>query len=134
MDYRLISLKKINDERGQLIFGESSREIPFEIKRFYCIIDAPANSRRGFHAHKNLKQCLICLKGNCDIIIDDGKNRRTISLAKPDDGLIIEGEVWRELHNFSHDCVLLVLADEFYDPDDYIHDYPEFIRRKNGKK
>ncbi|MCO7051663.1 FdtA/QdtA family cupin domain-containing protein, partial [Proteus terrae] len=81
---------------------------------------------RGFHAHKKLKQLAICLKGSCDFIMDDGKKREKITLTSPDVGLIIDAMQWHEMHNFSEDCIILVLADDVYDESDYIRDYETF--------
>jgi len=124
--HKLINFQIFGDERGSLISLESFKNIPFEIKRSYYIFQTSPNVSRGMHAHKNLKQVLIALSGNCEIIIDDGKNKDKISLNCPSQGLYIEGLVWREMQNFSSDCVLLVLADDYYNEEDYIRDYNKF--------
>ena len=84
--------------------------------------------RRGFHAHIDLKQMAICVKGSCTFILDDGISRKEIKLNSPNQGLLIEGLIWREMHSFSPDCVLVVLASEHYDEDDYIRDYNTFLK------
>lgn len=84
--------------------------------------------RRGFHAHKNLKQILFCVKGSCSIHLDDGNEEIEICLDKPYQGLLIADHIWREMYDFSEDAVLMVLASEYYDEDDYIRDYHEFLK------
>ena len=116
------------DDRGQLIALESlSDEIPFEVKRVYYIYDTTPGTVRGKHAHKELKQVLICVSGACTIECEapDGSKCQH-RLDWPDRGLLIEGLVWREMKEFSKDAVLLVLASEHYDETDYIRDYNKF--------
>ena len=115
------------DERGSLIALESLKNIPFEINRVYYIFDTKQNIRRGFHAHKNLQQVLIALSGSCKILLDDGKNKQEVFLDSPSDGLLIKDCIWREMFDFSYDCVLLVLASEYYNEKDYIRDYDKFL-------
>jgi dTDP-4-dehydrorhamnose 3,5-epimerase-like enzyme len=124
--HKLINFQIFGDERGSLISLESFKNIPFEIKRSYYIFKTSPNVSRGMHAHKNLKQVLIALSGKCEIIIDDGKIKNKILLNSPSQGLYIEGLVWREMQNFSSDCVLLVLADDYFNEEDYIRNYNEF--------
>lgn len=116
------------DERGQLVALEECRDIPFEIKRVYYLYDTGENIRRGFHAHKNLKQILVCVKGSCKILLDNGKEKETVLLDKPYEGLYVTSNMWREMYDFSSDAVLLVLASELYNEDDYIRDYNEFLK------
>jgi dTDP-4-dehydrorhamnose 3,5-epimerase-like enzyme len=132
MSVNLISFKTLGDERGSLIALEENYNTPFAIKRVYYIFDTKEGVRRGFHAHIDLKQIAICVKGSCTFVLDNGKNREEIVLDSPDSGLLIEGLVWREMYNFSPDCVLLVLASEHYDEDDYIRDYDKFLELANG--
>ena len=117
----------IGDNRGSLIALETFQNIPFDIKRVYYIFDTLSGVSRGFHAHQNLQQVLICVKGSCRILLDDGKHKENIILNSPQTGLLIEDLVWREMHDFSEDCVLLVLASEYYDESDYIRDYDNFL-------
>lgn len=117
----------IGDNRGSLISIESKIDIPFEIKRLYYIFGNKNNIRRGFHAHKNLQQLLIAVAGSCKILLDSGQNREEILLDSPSKGLLIKNCVWREMFDFSADCVLLVLASEHYDEKDYIRDYNKFL-------
>lgn len=121
------------DDRGQLVALESTHEIPFEIKRVYYIYDTLAGVHRGFHAHKKLKQLLICVSGSCKILLDDGKNKEIVVLDKPYEGIFVQSNIWREMYDFSPDAVLLVLASELYDESDYIRDYKEFLRYVNGE-
>ena len=95
----------------------------------YYIYHTEQGVSRGYHAHKNLKQVAICVAGKCRMVLDDGKNREEVWLDCPTKGLVIEELVWREMHDFSEDCVLIVLASEHYDESDYIRDYEDFIRR-----
>lgn len=118
----------IGDSRGSLIALETFKNIPFDIKRVYYIFDTLSGVSRGFHAHLNLKQILICVKGSCHILLDDGNNKDNIILDNPQTGLLIESLVWREMHDFSEDCVLLVLASDYYDESDYVRDYKKFIK------
>lgn len=122
---KLIDLPDFSDERGGLVAIESNQSIPFEVKRLYYIFST-INKPRGFHAHINLKQIAICLKGSCRFVLDDGHSKEEIILDSPTQGLIIEGLTWREMHDFSEDCVLLVLANEHYDEGDYIREYDNF--------
>lgn len=127
---RLIDLPDLSDERGGLVAIEANIHIPFEIKRTYYLFDSQ-NVARGFHAHRNLKQLAICLHGSCRFTLDDGKTNEDVTLDSPQKGLLIEGLIWREMHDFSHDCVLLVLASEHYDELDYIRNYEEFKNETN---
>lgn len=134
MNYKIINFQKHGDERGMLIALESNKEIPFEIKRVYYMYDTLSNVRRGFHAHKILKQILICIHGECKIHLDDGIETREVLLDKPYEGLYISNDIWREMYDFSSDAVLMVLASELYDESDYIRKYDEFIKYINRKK
>lgn len=126
-NFELLDLKTFEDGRGSLIALEKNYNVPFEIKRVYYIFDTQKNVSRGFHAHVNLKQLVIALKGSCTFFLDNGKIKEEIVLNTPSKGLLIEGLIWREMHNFSEDCILLVLASEYYDEKDYIRDYQSFI-------
>lgn len=117
----------IGDDRGSLIALESGHNIPFDIKRCYYIFGTQTGVRRGFHAHKTLNQLLICTSGSCRIYLDDGKATQEVLLDSPSKGLHISGLIWREMHDFSDDCVLMVLADQYYDEDDYLRNYHDFL-------
>lgn len=125
--YKLVDFKTLGDERGSLIAIEEGYNTPFDIQRVYYIFDTKKGVIRGYHAHINLKQIAIAVKGSCKFILDDGKSREEVILDNPNQGLLIEGLIWREMHDFSEDCVLLVLASEHYDESDYIRDYQKFI-------
>lgn len=118
----------LGDERGSLVALEAENTVPFNIKRVYYIFGTEKNVARGFHAHHNLQQVAICVTGKCRMVLDDGKNREEVWLDSPTKGLLIGDLVWREMHDFSEDCVLLVLASEYYDENDYIRDYDKFLR------
>jgi len=122
------------DDGSLVALEELSDIVPFVIQRVYYIYGVKDSLRRGFHAHKKLKQVLVCVSGKCDVLLDDGSSRGVFSLDSPSRGILIEQPLWREMFNFSDDCVLLVLASEHYDPDDYIWKYKEFrkFRKQNG--
>lgn len=122
----LISLPKIEERRGNLSVIENDT-IPFEIKRVYYLYDVPSGSERGGHAHKNLQQFLVALSGSFDVVLNDGKESKIITLNKPFEGLLINPGIWRELQNFSSGSVCLVVASEVYIEDDYIRDFDEFV-------
>lgn len=126
-----IDFPRLGDKRGELISLEIGMEktVPFDIKRVYYIYHTAQGVSRGYHAHKDLKQVAICVSGKCKMILDSGDHREEVWLDTPTKGLLIESMVWREMHEFSDDCVLLVLASEHYDESDYIRDYQEFIKR-----
>ena len=134
MDIKLIQLQSHGDDRGSLVALEEQKNIPFAIKRVYYLFDTKKNVRRGFHAHKELKQLAIVLKGSCRFLLDNGTDKVEVLLDNPAQGLYIESFVWREMFDFSDDCVLMVLADAFYDENDYIRDYEHFIEEVNLDK
>ena len=127
MQIKLIPLQAHGDERGSLIALEQDKNIPFPIKRVYYIFNTKEGVIRGFHAHKELKQVAIAVKGSCRFLLDNGKERISLLLDNPAQGLLIDSCIWREMHDFSEDCVLLVLASQHYDEADYIRDYDEFL-------
>lgn len=124
-----IQFQELGDDRGSLVSIEigNRKEIPFEVKRVYYIYRTEVDVSRGFHAHKNLKQVAFAISGTCEMILDDGENRKKVTLDSPTKGILIENFIWREMHNFSKDCVLLVLASEHYDENDYIRNYDTFL-------
>lgn len=127
MDIKLIQLQKHGDERGQLVALEETKNIPFPIKRVYYMFETGGGVRRGFHAHYKLQQLAIPVRGSCRIILDDGAERIEVYLDNPAQGLAIDPMIWHEMYDFSSDCVLMVLADDFYDESDYIRNYEDFI-------
>jgi dTDP-4-dehydrorhamnose 3,5-epimerase-like enzyme len=125
-------IKTLGDDRGNLIAIENGSNIPFEIKRVYYIFDTKDDVERGFHAHINLDQVAIAVHGSCTFVLDDGKDLQVeVDLDSPNKALRMTNLIWREMKNFSSDCVLLVLASEYYDKGDYISDYDEFKRLAN---
>ena len=137
MNIEKVDLVSHGDSRGQLVAIEEYDEIPFKIKRVYYIYDTNSDVTRGCHAHRTLKQLLVCVSGNCKIRLDDGKESQIVLLGKPNEGIIICDTIWREMFDFSKDAVLLVLASDIYDEKDYIRDYQEFLKyvtdKGNGK-
>ncbi|WP_252061200.1 WxcM-like domain-containing protein [Acinetobacter sp. AHP123] len=127
---KLIDLPSFGDERGGLVAIESNQSIPFDVKRLYYIFNT-SQKPRGFHAHIDLKQVAICLKGSCRFILDNGSTKEEVVLDNPTQGLIVEGLIWREMHDFSEDCVLLVLASEHFTEQDYIRNYDDFLHVVN---
>ena len=128
MQIKLIPLQAHGDDRGSLIALEEGKNIPFPVKRVYYLFNTKEGVSRGFHAHKALKQVAIAVRGSCRFVLDDGKERVEVLLDNPAQGLLIESFMWREMHDFSDDCVLMVLASEYYDESDYIRDYDEFLK------
>lgn len=122
------------DDRGMLVSLEEFNDIPFEIKRVYYMYDTGKNVRRGFHAHRSLEQILVCIHGTCKVLLDNGKEKKIVSLEKPYEGLYVGNNMWREMYDFSEDAVLMVLASEIYKEEDYIRDYDIFLELvKEGK-
>lgn len=130
MEIKIIPLQTHGDERGSLIALEEGRNIPFPVKRVYYLFNTKDGVRRGFHAHKTLKQVAIAVRGTCRFLLDDGCERVEVMLDNPAQGLLIESFMWREMYDFSEDCVLMVLADQLYDESDYIRDYDAFLKEK----
>lgn len=115
------------DERGILISLEENLNIPFTIRRCYFMYNLLPGVRRGFHAHKTLQQVLVCVRGSCNILLDDGKEKTVVPLDRPNKGLYITANTWREMFDFSEDAVLMVLADQLYNEEDYIRNYDAFL-------
>lgn len=128
---KIINFPSIGDNRGSLVAMETKDKIPFNIKRVYFIFDTQKNVSRGFHAHKDLQQVAVCVAGKCRMILDDGKKNEEVWLDSPNKGIFIDKYIWREMHDFSDDCVLLVLANENYSESDYIRSYDEFLKITN---
>lgn len=126
MNIKIIDIPKIQNSEGNIAVIENDT-IPFEIKRVYYLFDVPSSAHRGGHAHKNLSQILIALSGSFDVVLKDGVKTQKITLNKPDKGLIISNNIWRELENFSSGSVCLVLASDVYNEGDYIREYNEFL-------
>jgi dTDP-4-dehydrorhamnose 3,5-epimerase-like enzyme len=134
MKSKIIEFQKKGDDRGGLVVMENNKEIPFEIKRVYYLCDTKPGIRRGFHAHHKLQQMAICVRGSCEFLMDDGYSVEVIKLDNNHTGLMLPPMVWHEMFNFSPDCVLMVLASDFYDESDYIRSYQEFTSLINQYK
>jgi len=130
-DVKWIDLPKIVDVRGNLSFIESNRHIPFEIKRAFWIYDVPGGETRGSHAYLHLSEFIIALSGSFDVILDDGREERKFSLNRSYYGLYIPNLIWRSLANFSTNSSCLVLSNGQYNENDYVRDYPQFLKLKN---
>jgi UDP-2-acetamido-3-amino-2,3-dideoxy-glucuronate N-acetyltransferase len=124
----LHNLKRVVDIRGDLTFGEFSRDIPFVAKRYFVIFNVPSEKTRGEHAHIKCHQFLICVKGNCSIVVDDSTSRAEIVLNNPSLGLYIPPMTWGTQYKYSEDAVLIVFTSDYYEADDYIRNYGEFLK------
>jgi len=123
-----IDFDVMGDNRGQLVALEELKNIPFQIKRVYYMFGTKNDVPRGFHAHKELQQVAVCVSGKCRMYLDDGKEQTHVWLDTPQRGLFIDKMIWHEMHDFSEDCVLMVLASDYYDESDYIRNKEEFAR------
>jgi len=130
-DCVLLSLNKIHNRAGNITIVESSENVPFEVRRVYYLYDIPGGEARGGHAHKELYQLIVAASGSFDVLLDDGKNKKVITLSRPDFGLLVIPGIWRELMDFSSGAVCLVLASLSFSQEDYIRDYDEFLNHKN---
>ena len=128
MNYKLFDMEVFGDERGKLVSLEGNKNIPFDIKRVYYIYDTLPEQARGQHAHQELEQVIIAIDGACQFVLDDGETRETVWLNRPDIGLYIGKNMWREMRHFSYGCKLMILASTYYDEKEYIRDYEEFKR------
>ena len=127
MEIKRFSFPQHGDARGNLVALEELKDIPFEIKRIYYMYDTLSGVIRGKHAHKALEQVLICIHGSCKISMDNGHEKEEVLLDKPYEGLYLRNNIWREMYEFSPDAVLMVLASEYYDENDYVRNYEEFL-------
>ena len=125
-DCTVLELPQIANRSGNISILESNRNCPFKIQRVYYLYDVPSGASRGGHAHRELQQLIVAASGSFDVVLDDGCNRRTVFLNRPNYALYIPSGVWRELHNFSSGSISLVLASHIYNENDYVRDYQEF--------
>jgi acetyltransferase-like isoleucine patch superfamily enzyme/dTDP-4-dehydrorhamnose 3,5-epimerase-like enzyme len=125
-------LPLVEDLRGNLAIGETARQVPFEIRRFFLVFGVADQKIRGEHAHRTLHQFLVCVHGSCHFVADDGENREEFILDRPNFGLYIPPMIWGVQYKYTPDAVLLVLASDHYDPADYIRDYTEFLSLSRG--
>lgn len=128
---KIIELPRITDPRGNLTVAEANKNIPFDIKRVYWLYDVPGGECRGGHAHKQIKEILIAVSGSFHVTLDNGKEKQTFLLNHPYQGLLIDTKTWRTLDDFSSGAVCMVLASDFYDENDYIYDYNDFLQHIN---
>lgn len=130
MNIEILNIPKVEDYRGNIAVIEKE-VVPFEIKRVYYLYDVPSSAKRGGHAHKDQIELLIALSGSFDVILKDGKNTQTVTLNKPDKGLLIKTNVWRELENFSSGSVCLVVVSDIFKEEDYIREYDDYLQYIN---
>lgn len=124
---KIISIPKIEDPRGNLSVIEN-KVIPFDFKRVYYLYDVPSGAERGGHSHIEQQEFLVVLSGSFDVMLNDGKSEKTITLNKPFEGLLITNGIWRELKNFSSGSVCLVIASDVFKEEDYIREYDDFLK------
>lgn len=127
MNAEIINLQRITDVRGNLTVAQGLTDVPFEIRRAYWVYDVPGGESRGGHAHKHCREFIIAVSGAFSVTLDDGKERQSILLNHPYQGLLVETNIWRTLDDFSSGAVCLVLASEDFDESDYIRDYDEYL-------
>lgn len=132
--YNVKKLEMKGDRQGRLIALEAKRDVSFDIKRVYYIFGTENGVARGFHAHRELEQFLICVSGSCSIVMDDGSTRDSVLLDSPDKGLYIGPMKWHEMHELTTSTVLLVLASDWYRESDYIRDYGQFFALAEKQK
>lgn len=126
-DCSIIHLPKIHNRSGNITIVENEATVPFDVKRIYYLYDVPGGETRGGHGHKELQQLIVAASGSFDLILDDGKYKKMVTLNRPDYGLYITPGIWRDIINFSSGSICLVLASMEYDPDEYLRDYQEFL-------
>lgn len=131
-DCVILPLSKIHNRAGNITIVEEVTNLPFEIKRVYYLYDIPGGEDRGGHAHKELRQLIVAASGSFDVLLDDGVNKKVVTLNRPDYGLMVVPGIWRELMEFSSGAICLVLASEIFDNEDYIRDYNHFVNLKDG--
>jgi dTDP-4-dehydrorhamnose 3,5-epimerase-like enzyme len=127
-------LRRFTDSRGSLVSIEAGEDAGFPIKRVYYLYGTPRGVERGFHAHRTLEQLIVAVSGSCTLVLDDGRTREELRLDDPDRGLRVGAMVWREMRDFSPDCVLLVLASQPFDESDYIRAYDDFVREVGARQ
>jgi dTDP-4-dehydrorhamnose 3,5-epimerase-like enzyme len=124
---RVYQLPVVKDSRGSLSYAEYDEILPFIPKRYFIVFDVPEGQTRGGHAHREVEQFLVCVKGRVSVVVDDGRNRDEILLSDPWLGIHLPPHIWATQRDHSPDAVLLVLSSDVYDPDEYIRDYDEFL-------
>ncbi|PMB25953.1 hypothetical protein CEN47_16365 [Fischerella thermalis CCMEE 5319] len=125
-DCVILPLNKIHNRAGNITIVEGQKNIPFDVKRIYYLYDIPSGEDRGGHAHIELSQLLIAVSGSFNVLLDDGTNKKIVTLNRPDYGLLLVPGIWRELMEFSSGAICLVLASDIYKESDYIRNYETF--------
>jgi len=125
---KLIDFPKIEDPRGNLSFIEEEKQMPFKIKRTYWIYDVPGGQARGGHAFREQQELIVALSGSFEVMVDDGKTKKTFALNRSYYGLYIPAGIWREMVNFSTNSLALILSSTPFSTEDYIRDYPSFLQ------
>ena len=131
---KIIILPKIYDPRGNLSFIENNNQIPFEISRTYWIYDVPGGEKRGGHAFKEQQEFIIALSGSFNVILNNGKRKFKYHLNRSYYGLYIPNQIWREMYDFSTNSLALVVSDKEYNEEDYIRNFEEFKKMRNGER
>lgn len=131
-DCVILPLNKIHNRAGNITIVEGDKHIPFGVKRIYYLYDIPGGEDRGGHAHKELRQLIVAASGSFDVLLDDGQNKKIVTLNRPDYGLMVVPGIWRELMEFSSGAICLVLASDLYSENDYIREYENFKKHKNA--
>lgn len=132
MKCEVINLDTYNDKNSSLVVVESFKKCPFDIKRIFYIFDVPKGEIRGQHANLNSQFFFIALNGSCEIKIDDGKKQEFVKLERANEGLFLDKMLWKEMFNFSKDCILLVLSNTYYDKNEYVYDYEKYLEFTRG--
>ncbi|MCT4589751.1 MAG: FdtA/QdtA family cupin domain-containing protein [Carboxylicivirga sp.] len=130
-DCNILPLSKIHNRAGNITIVEGNSGVPFPIKRIYYLYDIPGGETRGGHAHKELFQLIVAASGSFDVLLDDGKNKKIVTLNRPDYALMVVPGIWRELFEFSSGAICMVLASQKYDESDYLRDYNNFLKFRN---
>ncbi|MEO7017177.1 MAG: FdtA/QdtA family cupin domain-containing protein [Leifsonia sp.] len=129
----LVDLSEIVDAKGSLVVGEVGKQLPFTVERVFVISSVPEGEPRGIHAHRECQQFLICVSGSVKAMVDDGERRTVVTLDRPSVGLYMPALTWGTQYDYSGDAALVVLASHPYDPDDYVHEYDEFVTLVNAE-
>jgi len=127
MQIKFIDFQQSGDDRGELVVLEEGKQIPFAVKRIYYMFGTGKGVKRGAHAHKRISQIAIPITGSCTMLLDNGVEKKEVLLNDRTKGLLLENFIWREMYNFSKDCVLLLLASELYDESEYVRNYNDFL-------
>jgi hypothetical protein len=130
-DCVILPLNKIHNRAGNITIVEGQKNVPFDVKRIYYLYDIPGGEDRGGHAHRELHQLIVAASGSFDVLLDDGINKKVVTLNRPNYGLLVVPGIWRELMEFSSGAISLVLASMGYDENDYLRNYNQFKELKN---